>query len=48
MTLGPRMSTPFRLVLEAASIQTIIVESLNFPHFNVQTPFVFISDVVEV
>ena len=48
VVLGPRMFTLFRLVPKAASIQTIIVESLNFPHYSVQTLFVLILDVVEV
>ena len=48
VTLGPRMSTPFRLVQEVASIQTATVEPLTFPHYSVQTPFVLIPDVDEV
>ena len=48
MTLGPRMSTPFKLVPEATSVQMIIIEPLTFPHYNVQTSFVLILDVVEV
>ena len=46
--LGPWMSTPFRLVSEAASIQTITVVPSIFPHYSVQTPFVMIPDVDEV
>ncbi|KAL6331416.1 hypothetical protein AAG906_011354 [Vitis piasezkii] len=46
--LGPRMSTPFRLVLDVTSIQLTIVEPLIFPCYSVQTPFVFIPDVDEV
>ena len=46
--MGPRMSTPFRLVPKAVSIQTTTIELLTFPHYNVQTSFVLILDVVEV
>ena len=46
--LGPRMSTPFRLVPVAASVQTATVEPSTFPHYSVQTPFVFIPNVDEV
>ena len=46
--LGPRMSTPFRLVSEAASIQTVTVVPSIFPHYSVQTSFIFIPDVDEV
>ena len=46
--LGPRMSTPFRLVPEVASVQTATVEPSIFPHYNVRTPFVLIPDVDEV
>ena len=35
VTLGPRMSTPFRLVLKAASVQMATVEPLTFPHYSV-------------
>ena len=48
MTLGPQMPVPFRLVPEAASIQTVIVKPLIFPYYSVQTPFVLIPDVDEV
>ena len=48
VTLGPQMSTPLRLVPEAASVQMTTVEPLTFPHYSVQTLFVLISDVVEV
>ena len=48
VTLGPQMFTPFRLVPEATSVQTATVEPLTFPHYSVQTPFVFIPDVDEV
>ena len=46
--LGPRMSTPFRSVPEAASVQTATVEPSIFPHYSVRTPFVLIPDVDEV
>ena len=42
------MPTPFRLVLEAASVQMATIKPLNFPHYSVQMPFVLISDVEEV
>ena len=48
LTLGPRMPTPFKMVLEAASVQMATVESLTFPHYSVQTPFVLIPNVEEV
>ena len=48
VTLGPRISTPFRLVPEAALLQTTIVEPLTFPHYRVQMSFVLIPDVDEV
>ena len=48
VSLGPRMSTPFRLVSEAASIQTVTVVPSIFPHYSVQTSFIFIPDVDEV
>ena len=48
VALGPRMPTPFKLVPEAASVQTITVEPLTFPHYSAQTPFVLISDIKEV
>ena len=32
VALGPRMSTPFRLILEAALVQTTTVEPLILPH----------------
>ena len=48
MILSPRMSTPFRLVPEATSVQAATVESSIFPHYSVRTPFVFIPDVDEV
>ncbi|RVX01390.1 Transposon Ty3-G Gag-Pol polyprotein [Vitis vinifera] len=48
VTLGPQMPVPFRLVPEAASIQTVIVKPLIFPYYSVQTPFVLIPDVNEV
>ena len=48
VTLGPRISTPFRLVPEAALVQTTIVEPLTFPHYSVQMSFVLIPDVDEV
>ncbi|RVX05886.1 hypothetical protein CK203_023919 [Vitis vinifera] len=46
--LSHRMSTPFRLVPEVASVQAATVESSIFPHYSVRTPFVFIPDVDEV
>ena len=48
VTLGPRMSTPFRLVPEATSVQAAIIEPLTFTHYSVQTPFVLVLDVEEV
>ena len=48
VTLGPRMPTPFRLVPEAALIQTTIVELVTFPYYSVHTPFVLVPDVEEV
>ena len=45
VTLGPRMPVPFRLVPDAASIQTATIEPLAFSYYSVQTPFVFIPDV---
>ena len=48
VTLGPRMSTPFRLVPKTVSIQTTTIELLTFPHYSVQTSFVLIPDVDEV
>ena len=48
VTLGPQMPVPFRLVPEAASIQTVIVKPLIFPYYSVQTPFVLIPDVNDV
>ena len=48
MTLGPRMPTPFRLVPKTTSVQTTIVVSLTFPHYNAQMLFVLISDVEKV
>ena len=34
VTLGPWMSTPFRLIPETASIHTTIVKPLTFPHYS--------------
>ena len=48
VTLGPRMPTPFRLVPEAASVQTTTVEPLTFSHYSVQMSFVLIPDIEEV
>ena len=48
VTLGPRMPVPFRLVPEAASVQTTTIEPLIFLHYSVQTPFVLLPDVDEV
>ena len=48
VALGPRMSTPFRLILEAALVQTTTVEPLILPHYNIQAPFILIPDVEEV
>ena len=42
------MPTPFRLVSEAASMQTTTIEPLNFPHYNVQMSFVLVPDIEEV
>ena len=42
------MPIPFRLVSNVTSIQSTIVESLTFPCYSVQTPFVLIPDVDEV
>ncbi|RVW95318.1 hypothetical protein CK203_034202 [Vitis vinifera] len=47
VTLGPRMSTPFRLVPEAASVQAATVEPLILPHYSVRTPFILIPNVEE-
>ena len=46
--LGPRMSTPFRLVPRVASVQMTTVKPSIFPHYNVRTPFILIPDVDEV
>ena len=48
VTLRPQMPVPFRLVPDAASIQTATIEPLTFSYYSVQTPFVFIPDVDEV
>ena len=48
MTLGPQMPVLFKLVPEAASVQTTTVEPLTFLYYGVQTPFVLIPDVDEV
>ncbi|XP_034689106.1 uncharacterized protein LOC117916976 [Vitis riparia] len=48
VTLGPRMPAPFRLVPEAASVQTATVEPLILPHYSVRMPFILIPDVEEV
>ena len=48
VTLGPWISTPFRLTPEATSVQTTTVEPLTFPHYSVRTLFVLILDVVDV
>ncbi|RVW99475.1 hypothetical protein CK203_038507 [Vitis vinifera] len=45
--LGPRMSTPFRLVPRVASVQMATVKPSIFPHYNVRTPFILIPDVDE-
>nr|CAN65407.1 hypothetical protein VITISV_033339 [Vitis vinifera] len=42
------MSTPFRLVPEAKSVQTATIKTSIFPYYNVRTPFVLIADVDEV
>ncbi|RVW61582.1 hypothetical protein CK203_066295 [Vitis vinifera] len=47
VTLGSRMPTPFRLVLEVASVQMATIEPLTFTHYSVQTSFILISDVKE-
>ena len=48
VTLGPRMSTSFKLVPEAASIQKTTIKPLTFPHYSLQTSYVLIPDVEEV
>ena len=48
VTLGPRMTTPFRLVLEVTSVQTTTIEPLTFPHCSVRTPLILIPNVEEV
>ena len=48
VTLGPQMPTPFKLVHEAALVQTTTVEPLTFPHYSVRTLFVLIPDIEEV
>ena len=48
VTLGPWMPVPFKLVLEATSIQTTTVEPLTFTHYSVETLFVLIPNVEEV
>ena len=48
VTLGHWMSTPFRLILEAASVQTTIVKPLTLPHYNAHAPFILIPDVEKV
>ena len=48
VTLGHRMPTPFRLVLEAALVQMTTIEPLTFPHYSVQMSFVLIPDIKEV
>ena len=45
VTLGPRMPAPFRLVPEAASVQTATIEPLILPYYSVQVPFILIPDV---
>ncbi|KAL6335830.1 hypothetical protein AAG906_040546 [Vitis piasezkii] len=47
VTLGHWMSTPFKLILEAASVQTTIVKPLTLPHYNAHAPFILIPDVEE-
>ncbi|KAL6314376.1 hypothetical protein AAG906_021214 [Vitis piasezkii] len=44
VTLGPRMSTPFRLILEAALEQTTTIESLTFTHYSTRMSFVLVPD----
>ena len=48
MILDPRMSTPFRLVPEAKSVQTTTIKPSIFPYYSVRTLFVLITDVDEV
>ena len=48
VTLGSRIPTPFRLVLEAASVQTTTVVPLTVSYYSAQTSFVLIPDVEEV
>ncbi|RVW79648.1 hypothetical protein CK203_065292 [Vitis vinifera] len=47
VTLGPQMPTPFKLVHEAALVQTTTVEPLTFPYYSVRTLFVLIPDIEE-
>ena len=42
------MSTPFRLVPEAKSVQTTTIKPSIFPYYSVRTLFVLITDVDEV
>ena len=46
--LGPRMSTPFRLIPKATLIQTATVKPLTLPHYSSWAPFILIPDVEEV
>ena len=48
VTLGPRMSAPFRLVPETASVQTTTIEPLTFTYYCVQMPFILVLDVEQV
>ena len=48
VTLGQRMLIVFRLVPDVTSVQSNTIEPLIFPCYNVQTPFVLISAIVEV
>ena len=48
VTLGHWMSTPLRLILKTASVQTTIVKPLTLPHYNAHAPFIWIPDVEEV
>ena len=48
MILGPRMSTPFRLIPKATLIQTATVKPLTLPHYSSWAPFILIPDVEEV
>ena len=48
VTLGQWMPIVFRLVPYVTSVQLNTIEPLIFPCYNVQTPFILISAIVEV